>query len=312
MANTKPIKWLRNILGNKFFPVTHMKAVRDDDGNTLSSALTNINEQISTKQDTLKNDLGDAVNTIVTSSDPTGAAAHGVAAQIIPSLDYLVTELNKKLTKLTSSTDNAVVRFDGTTGNIQNSGVTINDSNQVTAAKFITSGGSSSQFVKGDGSVDSNTYTPQTSAGANSLLSSLPGWTAIPTDTTKLVRRDTGGSASFGQVTFLTVWNYINGKAATTYAPLASPTLTGTPTAPTATTGTNTTQIATTAFVQNAVNSLPTKYWANLQVGTAANYITEPEIKSLKINGSSTNAASTQNAVIQYDTTNKCIKFVFN
>ena len=33
------------------------------------------------------------------------------------------------------------------------------------------------------------------------------------------------------------------------YAPLASPTLTGTPAAPTATTGTNTTQIATTAFV---------------------------------------------------------------
>jgi hypothetical protein len=35
----------------------------------------------------------------------------------------------------------------------------------------------------------------------------------------------------------------------TTRAPLASPALTGTPTAPTATVGTNTTQIATTAFV---------------------------------------------------------------
>lgn len=34
------------------------------------------------------------------------------------------------------------------------------------------------------------------------------------------------------------------------YAPLASPSLTGTPTAPTATKGTNTTQIATTAYVQ--------------------------------------------------------------
>ena len=33
-------------------------------------------------------------------------------------------------------------------------------------------------------------------------------------------------------------------------APIASPALTGTPTAPTATAGTNTTQIATTAFVQ--------------------------------------------------------------
>lgn len=39
-------------------------------------------------------------------------------------------------------------------------------------------------------------------------------------------------------------------------APLASPTLTGTPKAPTATAGTNTTQIATTAFVQTAVSNL--------------------------------------------------------
>jgi hypothetical protein len=39
-------------------------------------------------------------------------------------------------------------------------------------------------------------------------------------------------------------------------APLASPALTGTPTAPTATAGTNTTQVATTAFVQTAVSSL--------------------------------------------------------
>jgi hypothetical protein len=38
------------------------------------------------------------------------------------------------------------------------------------------------------------------------------------------------------------------------YAPLASPALTGAPTAPTATAGTNTTQLATTAFVQAAVS----------------------------------------------------------
>lgn len=38
-------------------------------------------------------------------------------------------------------------------------------------------------------------------------------------------------------------------------APLASPALTGTPTAPTATTGTNTNQIATTAFVQDAISN---------------------------------------------------------
>lgn len=48
-----------------------------------------------------------------------------------------------------------------------------------------------------------------------------------------------------------------NGKQIdTTYAPLASPALTGTPTAPTATAGTNTTQIATTAFVTNAISGI--------------------------------------------------------
>lgn len=40
------------------------------------------------------------------------------------------------------------------------------------------------------------------------------------------------------------------------YAPLASPALTGTPTAPTASAGTNTTQIATTAFVTNAISGI--------------------------------------------------------
>jgi hypothetical protein len=44
----------------------------------------------------------------------------------------------------------------------------------------------------------------------------------------------------------------------TTRAPLASPALTGTPTAPTATAGTNTTQIATTAFVTAAVPAAAT------------------------------------------------------
>ena len=42
---------------------------------------------------------------------------------------------------------------------------------------------------------------------------------------------------------------------ASTYAPKASPALTGTPTAPTAAAGTNSTQIATTAFVTNAVGT---------------------------------------------------------
>ena len=43
------------------------------------------------------------------------------------------------------------------------------------------------------------------------------------------------------------------------YAPLNSPTFTGTPTAPTATAGTSSTQIATTAFVADAINTAITE-----------------------------------------------------
>ena len=51
------------------------------------------------------------------------------------------------------------------------------------------------------------------------------------------------------------VQNKVINTALTAKAPLASPALTGTPTAPTAAAGTNTTQIATTAFVKNAVDT---------------------------------------------------------
>ena len=47
----------------------------------------------------------------------------------------------------------------------------------------------------------------------NALLMALPtNWTAPPTDDTYLVRRDTGGAQSFGQVKFSTVWSYIYNK----------------------------------------------------------------------------------------------------
>jgi uncharacterized protein (DUF2345 family) len=56
----------------------------------------------------------------------------------------------------------------------------------------------------------------------------------------------------------------------TTYAPLASPILTGTPTAPTATAGTSTTQIASTAFVQAAIAGVNAQTGVTLSVDSAA------------------------------------------
>ena len=59
-----------------------------------------------------------------------------------------------------------------------------------------------------------------------------------------------------GRVTSGTNPTTLSGYGIVDAAPLASPSLTGTPTAPTAAVGTNTTQLATTAFVQSAVAGL--------------------------------------------------------
>lgn len=99
-----------------------------------------------------------------------------VIAQALNDLRSDLTDIaDNKTDKISSSTDNAVVRFDGTSGDIQNSGVTINDSDHLIAAKLITSGGTSSQFVKGDGSLDSNTYAGSaTASGPANKAVSIP------------------------------------------------------------------------------------------------------------------------------------------
>lgn len=64
-----------------------------------------------------------------------------------------------------SNTNTPVFTFQQSkdTGVTWDSLFTIKDNGYVTANKFITSGGTSSQFVKGDGSLDSNTYATKTS-----------------------------------------------------------------------------------------------------------------------------------------------------
>lgn len=101
-----------------------------------------------------------------------------------------------------------------------------------------------------------------TTDGVNASLEKLPTWTATPTDSTQLVRRDTANKAAYGRVTFLTVWNYIKGKADALYAPKSSPAFTGNPTAPTPSFGDSSKSLATTEFVANAITgaSAPTDY----------------------------------------------------
>ena len=82
-------------------------------------------------------------------------------------------------------------------------------------------------------------------------------------DWTKLAPSSTVSATELGYLDGVTsaIQTQIDSKLATstassTYAPLASPALTGVPTAPTAASNTNTTQIATTAYVQNEIAEL--------------------------------------------------------
>lgn len=82
-------------------------------------------------------------------------------------------------------------------------------------------------------------------------------------DWTKIAPSSTVSATELGYLDGVTsaIQTQLDAKLATTtasstYAPLASPALTGVPTAPTATAGTSTTQIATTEFVGTAVSNL--------------------------------------------------------
>lgn len=83
---------------------------------------------------------------------------------------------------------------------------------KVTAKSLAISAGTNSQFLKADGTTDSTTYTPQTNAGANNLIATLPALTADPSDNVELISSASGGSVNFGRIKFSKLWNYINEK----------------------------------------------------------------------------------------------------
>jgi hypothetical protein len=80
----------------------------------------------------------------------------------------------------------------------------------------------------------------------------LTGAPSLPTGTIGVTQSAADNTTALATTAFVqtNLSSYLTTATATsTYAPLASPTLTGVPVAPTATAGTSTTQIATTAFV---------------------------------------------------------------
>lgn len=75
---------------------------------------------------------------------------------------------------------------------------------------------------------------------------------------------------------------------------------------------TTTTNGAMTATDKVKLDSINGNYWGSQTLSAAASYITTPEFQHVTINGDPTaTQASTDHCVMVYDTTNKCLKFTF-
>lgn len=115
----------------------------------------------------------------------------------------------------------------------------------------------SSSFYNGNAAdyatLDPSTVTASAAAAAASAVAAQASATSASTSLSTLVSTLASYVTSTALTTILS--GYATGGSLAAYAPLASPALTGTPTAPTAPLGTNNTQIATTAFV--LANSAP-------------------------------------------------------
>ena len=165
------------------------------------------------------------------------------------------------------------------TGNVSgSSGSTTGNAATVTNGVYTTDTGTVTSTMILDGTIlnaDVNAsaalaYSKLSLTGAivnnditNDTITNAKINTAAAIDWTKLGISSTVSSAEIGYVDGVTsaIQTQIDSKlatttAASTYAPIASPTLTGVPLAPTAAANTNTTQIATTAFVQTELTDL--------------------------------------------------------
>lgn len=176
---------------------------------------------------------------------------------------------------LVTGTSNGTVKFNGTDVAVKGLGSAAYTpaSDYATAAQgtlannavpkttTVSAGGG----LTGGGALSANVtiaHGAKPTSGTSAAPASGKFITGVTLDTYGHVASVTGAAIAQADVTGL-----VNALAAK--APLASPALTGTPTAPTAAAGTNNTQIATTAFVKAAVDTLGNAVAAALRyVGT--------------------------------------------
>lgn len=144
---------------------------------------------------------------------------------------------------------------------------------------YAATPGNSSLFIQRDGSsgnqlwiLTSGTWTAVGSGGGGSGVSSFNTRTGAVVPASN--------DYTFAQLasTPTTIAGYGITDIATTYAPLASPALTGTPTVPTASANTNTTQAASTAFVVGQVGTATPLINGTAAVGTSLLYARQDHV----------------------------------
>jgi sulfur carrier protein ThiS len=143
------------------------------------------------------------------------------------------------------------------TGDVEASGVTFDGTGNVSLTTVIGTGA----IVNADVNASAQVAYSKLNLTNSVVNADINASAAI--DWTKLGISSTVSSTEIGYVDGVTsaIQTQLDAKLATatassTYAPLASPALTGVPTAPTAAANTNTTQVATTAYVQTEITDL--------------------------------------------------------
>ena len=175
---------------------------------------------------------------------------------------------NKTLTSPTITGTGAIAgTFTGNlTGNV--TGTVSGNAGTVTNGVYTTDTGTVTSTMIADGTIvnaDINS-SAQVAYGKLALTNSIVNAdinASAAIDWSKIAPSSTVSATELGYLDGVTsaVQTQLDSKlatstAASTYAPIASPTFTGVPAAPTATAGTNTTQVATTAFVKTAVDNV--------------------------------------------------------
>ena len=143
------------------------------------------------------------------------------------------------------------------TGDVEASGVTFDGTGNVSLTTVIGTGA----IVNADVNSSAQIAYSKTNLTNSIVNADINASAAI--DWTKIAPSSTVSTTELGYLDGVTsaIQTQLDAKLATatassTYAPLASPALTGVPTAPTAAANTNTTQIATTAYVQTELTDL--------------------------------------------------------